>query len=55
MAVNVQIDITANSLDEARMVLEDIATDVERGEFSACSTADQRERFGGSVFVTEED
>lgn len=53
MTYHVEIDLKAASLQEARDTLEQIAADIEGGVFSAMCTKDQREEYGGSVFVVE--
>jgi hypothetical protein len=55
MSVNVTIDIDAMSLSDARELLEVIAADIERGKFSACCTKEQQDKYGGAVFVTEDE
>ena len=49
----IDIDIKANSLEDARELIEEIARDVENDKFGAACTKEMQEQYGGSVFVTE--
>ena len=51
--INVYIDIKCKDRDEAAALVENIADAIEAGVFSASCNKDTKEKYGGTVFVTE--
>ncbi len=51
--INVSIDIKCADPEEAKALLEDIASGIQNDEFCAACDKKMQERYGGTIFVTE--